>query len=78
MKEAAGLRIVAKGEVMASTPNCSTPVPGDTGLHSYPCINFGKVQHEGKWYCGVHDPVRRAQARLARKARAALAMAYAK
>lgn len=23
------------------------------------CNNPGKVQHEGKWFCGVHDPIKK-------------------
>lgn len=29
------------------------------GLYPGPCGNSGKVEHEGKAYCGVHDPVKR-------------------
>lgn len=24
----------------------------------HPCGNTGKFEHDGKWYCGTHDPVR--------------------
>lgn len=24
----------------------------------YPCKNSAPLEHEGKWYCGIHDPVR--------------------
>jgi uncharacterized Zn finger protein (UPF0148 family) len=27
---------------------------------------MGKMQHEGKWYCGVHDPVKLAARRAAK------------
>ena len=26
------------------------------GYHHYPCVKKGKVQRDGKWYCGTHDP----------------------
>jgi hypothetical protein len=29
--------------------------------HFYPCNNKGKVQRDGKWYCGVHDPIAKAE-----------------
>src|SRR5690606_6555200 len=31
------------------------------GAGWYPCGNRAKVERGGKWYCGVHDPVRLAK-----------------
>lgn len=40
------------------------------GYHdSHPCGNPAKVEHEGKFYCGTHDPVRRAAADEKRRAK---------
>jgi hypothetical protein len=25
------------------------------------CSNAAKIEHEGKWYCGIHSPVRKAK-----------------
>jgi hypothetical protein len=33
------------------------------------CGSRAKVVHDGKWYCGVHDPARRQQKDAARRAR---------
>lgn len=30
------------------------------GYHEYPCGRNGKVFVDGKWYCGVHSPDRKA------------------
>ncbi len=38
-------------------PRCSATVYGG-GFRSPPCSNPGKVERDGKWYCGTHDPVR--------------------
>lgn len=38
-------------------PTCSKSV-WYAGYHTFPCTNPGKVQRDGKWYCGIHDPVR--------------------
>jgi hypothetical protein len=35
---------------------------------SYPCRRRGKVDRDGKWYCGIHDPVRRKEKQDARDA----------
>jgi hypothetical protein len=29
--------------------------------HLYRCKNKGKVQRDGQWYCGVHDPIAKAE-----------------
>lgn len=36
-------------------------------LMVHPCGATGKVQIEGRWYCGTHDPVRRAAKEKARQ-----------
>ena len=33
------------------------------GWNSYACTHPAKMHHEGKGYCGVHDPVRKAARR---------------
>ena len=27
-----------------------------SGYWNKPCRNIGKVERDGKWYCGIHDP----------------------
>ena len=36
---------------------------------SYPCGNKGKVQRDGKWYCGTHDPQKVVARRLKNEAK---------
>ncbi len=36
------------------------------GFDFWPCRNRGKVERNGKFYCGVHDPVAVAEKRAAR------------
>ena len=31
-----------------------------------PCSNTGKVERDGKWWCGIHDPVKVAEKRAAK------------
>jgi len=38
------------------------------GYRQHPCGKRGKVERGGKWYCGTHDPVRRAEKQKARDA----------
>ena len=35
---------------------CSERISG--GFHSYQCSKSGKIERDGRWYCGTHDPVR--------------------
>lgn len=35
---------------------CSERISG--GFHSYQCPKSGKIERDGRWYCGTHDPVR--------------------
>ena len=37
--------------------------------HRYPCTYKVKMHHEGKGYCGVHDPVKKAAREAERLAR---------
>ncbi len=48
---------------------CSAEVRDSGGWHYYPCGNKAKMQHEGKGYCGVHDPVKREVKRKAQSAK---------
>ena len=43
---------------MTAVEKCSKQVWSGS-WHTRPCKKPGKVQHEGKWYCGVHNPERR-------------------
>lgn len=46
---------------MEEVYKCSGMIRG-TGswgyLHKYHCPKTGKVERDGKWYCGTHDPVK--------------------
>jgi len=44
----------------AALPCCVKIYPRESfGLfHSHPCQSKAKVEREGKWYCGTHDPVK--------------------
>lgn len=33
-----------------------------------PCVNAGKVERDGRWYCGIHDPVKVAARKAKRDA----------
>ena len=49
---------------MSETKVCCETVWQD---HSrYPCGKRAKVERDGHWYCGIHDPVRRAEKHKAR------------
>ena len=37
---------------------CCKTVHGDFSV-KYPCRNTAKVERNGKWYCGTHDPEKR-------------------
>ena len=39
-------------EPTAGPPTCSTWISGA----GWRCANKGKVEHDGIWYCGIHDP----------------------
>ena len=32
----------------------------------YPCGKPGKIEYNGKWYCGVHDPIKKEAKRAER------------
>lgn len=38
---------------------CVADVPDGTGFRWYQCKNRSKTEHEGKPYCGVHDPIKK-------------------
>ncbi len=41
---------------------CEARVPEPDGWgRSRSCPNRGKFERNGKWYCGIHDPVRKAE-----------------
>ena len=55
----------------AEVPRCSGDVwvsTGRFGRHAK-CPNRGKVQRDGKWWCGMHDPERVAAKENARRAK---------
>lgn len=33
----------------------------------YPCDKSAKYNHEGKWYCGIHDPKKSEERRIKRE-----------
>lgn len=43
-----------------SKPRCAAEVAGLGGFHWHPCKNPGKIEHDGKSWCGVHDPIKKA------------------
>lgn len=44
---------------MSEKHKCSNQVYHAKGsFRGHPCSNPGKVEREGDWYCGTHDPVR--------------------
>jgi hypothetical protein len=46
--------------VVKPTKNpCVKRVFTEHALRGHPCGNPGKVEFEGQWYCGVHDPIKR-------------------
>lgn len=52
------------------TPRCEVSV-SDGGIWPsfHKCCNKGKVQVDGKWYCGIHDPAKQAERDAKRKAK---------
>jgi hypothetical protein len=47
---------------------CAAEVGDGTGWHWDPCRNPGKVKDGGKWWCGVHDPIKKREREEARSA----------
>lgn len=43
---------------MTENQKCSAAVYDSLAWRSKLCGKPGKVEHEGKWYCGVHNPAR--------------------
>ena len=46
---------------------CSARTRGDV-WRDYPCSKNAKVYRDGKWYCGIHDPVKVAEREAKRSA----------
>lgn len=46
---------------------CSAHTHGDV-WRDYPCSKNAKVERDGKWYCGTHDPVKVAERKAKRDA----------
>ncbi len=36
---------------------CSEIVFGANAFHQHACSNTGKIERDGKFYCGIHDPI---------------------
>lgn len=48
---------------------CSATVYSrDAWLRGHPCAKPAKVERDGKWYCGVHDPAAKAERDAKRRA----------
>lgn len=47
---------------------CEAAVWARGYFRTYACGKTAKVERDGKWYCGIHDPVRLAEKRAARDA----------
>jgi uncharacterized Zn finger protein (UPF0148 family) len=39
------------------TARCEASTPGWRGYHTKQCRNRAKIERDGKFYCGTHDPV---------------------
>ena len=50
-----------------SKPQCCKRVWRDH--RDYPCARSGKVERDGKWYCGLHDPESRKRKDTERRAK---------
>lgn len=51
---------------------CAASVFSGGSFRGHPCGKAGKVERDGKWFCGIHDPVKRdARRETDRKAREA-------
>ena len=53
---------------MSEKHTCEGRVWHSFSLRSHACGKTAKMEHEGKWYCGIHDPVKRAGKRAERDA----------
>lgn len=55
---------------------CCADVRNDFGVGYHRCQNNGKVERDGKWFCGIHDPVKVAErrAKIDEKARSQYAI----
>lgn len=43
-------------KVEKDVQRCCVRVTGSSVWHKYPCSRTAKVERNGKWYCGQHDP----------------------
>lgn len=50
---------------------CCGQIRRGSGYHirHVQCEKTGKIERDGKWYCGTHDPVKRAEKRAAIQAK---------
>ncbi len=37
---------------------CKAKIRVGAGFHRQSCNKTAKVEHDGQWYCGTHDPVK--------------------
>jgi len=52
-----------------ATHDCSARTWPEGSFHSYPCRKRASIERDGKWYCGIHDPVAKAEKQAARDAK---------
>lgn len=52
---------------MTEKKQCEAEISDGTGWHCYQCTNNAKIEQDGRWYCGIHDPARREKRRKAKK-----------
>ena len=53
-----------------SAPKCAERVYPSGSWCGHDCTKTVKVERDGKWYCGIHDPVKVAEKRAERAAAA--------
>ena len=54
---------------MSEKHTCEAPSYRPGLYHSIPCGRPAKVERDGSWYCGTHDPVKRKEREDRRQAR---------
>lgn len=54
---------------MKTTHKCCGKLASNSWGKCFPCSRAGKIEREGKWYCGQHDPVKVAKQRAAEDAK---------
>lgn len=55
--------------VAENAHKCQERVYGANAFHSHQCGNTAKVERDGRWYCGTHDPVRLREKQAERNAK---------